>query len=184
MCNSENYFITNISIDVYINSKIKLIKLNNKYYDKKAGVTVAKKRVGEIKEGFDFISLNNTPAEVVRLRERASSVEDESRVFDEKVMLYRKRLTIDEEVLAGVDDYPMRGINEIMRLHLNRFTHKMDNPKISIDTLDEDGNLKSMSVRKIYYINIVFQMQYDSDVKYHHFRVVMSRDGVLQVNEI
>jgi len=159
-------------------------KLGNKYYDKKAGVTVAKKRVGEIKEGFDFISLNNTPAEVVRLRERASSVDDESRVFDEKVMLYRKRLTIDEEALAAVDDYPMRGINEIMRLHLNRFTQKMDNPKISVDTLDEDGNLKSISVRKIYYINIVFQLQHDSDIEYHHFRVVMSRDGVLQVNEI
>ena len=99
-------------------------------------------------------------------------------------MLYRKRLTINEEVLAGVDDYPMRGINEIMRLHLNRFTHKMDNPKISIDTLDEDGNLKSMSIRKIYYINIVFQTQYGPEVKYHHFRIVMSRDGVLQVNEI
>jgi hypothetical protein len=34
LCDSENYVITNISIDLYINSKIKLIKLNNKYYDK------------------------------------------------------------------------------------------------------------------------------------------------------
>lgn len=34
LCDSENYFITKLSIDVYINSKIKLITLNNKYYDK------------------------------------------------------------------------------------------------------------------------------------------------------
>jgi hypothetical protein len=78
----------------------------------------------------------------------------------------------------------MSGINDIMRLHLNRFTHKMDNPKISIDTLDADGNLKSMSVRKTYYINIVFQLQHDGQVKYQHFRIVMSRDGVIQINEI
>ena len=159
-------------------------KLGNKYYDKKAGVTIGKKKVGLIKEGFDFISLDNTPEEVVRLRERASSVEDESRVFDEKVMLYRKRLTIDDEALSEISDYPLTGINEIMRLHLNRFTHKMDNPKISIDTLDGEGNLKSVSVSKTYYINIVFQLQHDSEVEYHHFRIVMSRDGVIQVDKI
>ena len=159
-------------------------KLGNKYYDKKASVTIGKTRVGEIKEGFDFISLSRTPAEVMRLRERASSVEDESHVFEEKVMLYRKHLTIDDVALAGIDDYPMNGLNEIMRLHLNRFTHKMDNPKISIDTLEQDGSIKSISVRKTYYINIVFQLQHDDKAEYHHFRIVMSRDGILQVNEI
>ena len=78
----------------------------------------------------------------------------------------------------------MSGVNDIMRLHLNRFTHKMDNPKISIDTLDADGNLKSISVRKTYYINVVFQLKHDEQTKYQHFRIVMSRDGVLQINEI
>ena len=159
-------------------------KLGNKYYDKRAKVTIGKTRVGEIKEGFDFISLGQTPQEVMKLRERASSVEDESHVFDEKVMLYRKHLTIDDVALKGMDDYPITGLNEIMRLHLTRFTHKMDNPKISIDTLDADGNIKSMSVRKTYYINIVFQLQHDGETEYHHFRVVMSRDGVIQVKEI
>ena len=159
-------------------------ELGNKYYDKKAGITIGKKKVGQIKEGFDFISLKNTPEPVFKRRERASFVEDESRIFDEKVMLYRKRLTIDAKELASVDNYPMSGVNDIMRLHLNRFTHKMDNPKISIDTLDADGNLKSISVRKTYYINVVFQLKHDEQTKYQHFRIVMSRDGVLQINEI
>ena len=159
-------------------------KLGNKYYDKRAGVTVGKKRVGQIKEGFDFISLKNIPESVLKRRERASFVDDETIIFDEKVMLYRKRLTIDDKALASVDDYPRSGINDIMRLHLNRFTHKMDNPKIQIDTLDSEGNLKSMSVRKTYYINIVFQLQHDGTTKFQHFRIVMSRDGVIQVNEI
>ena len=159
-------------------------KLGNKFYDKKAGVTIGKKWIGEIKEGFDFISLDKTPEAVQKLRENASFVDDESRIFDEKIMLYRKHLTIDGKSLASTDDYPINGINDIMRLHLNRFTHKMDNPKITIDTLDADGNLKSMSVRKIYYINIIFQLRHDEQTKYQHFRIVMSRDGVIQINEI
>ena len=159
-------------------------KLGNKYYDKKASITIGKKRVGKIKEGFDFISLNNAPYAVLERRERASFVEDEPRIFDEKVMLYRKRLTIDGKALASVDNYLMSGINDIMRLHLTRFTHKMDNPKIDIDTLDSEGKLKSMSVRKTYYINVVFQLKHDEQTKYQHFRIVMSRDGVIEINEI
>ena len=158
-------------------------KLGNKYYDKKASITIGKKRVGKIKEGFDFISLMNTPPAVLERREMASFVEDESRIFDEKVMLYRKRLTIDGKSLASVDDYPMSGINDIMRLHLTRFTHKMDNPEIDIDTLDFEGKLKSMGVRKTYYINVVFQLKHDEQTKYQHFRIVMSRDGVIEINE-
>ena len=121
---------------------------------------------------------------MIQRRERASFVEDESRIFDEKVMLYRKRLTIDGKALASVDNYPMSGINDIMRLHLTRFTHKMDNPKIDIDTLDVEGNLMSMSVRKTYYINVVFQLKHDDQTKYQHFRIVMSRDGVIEINEV
>lgn len=159
-------------------------KLGNKYFDKKATITIGKTRVGEIKEGFDFISSTRTPAKVLQLREMASSVEDESRVFEEKILLYRKHLTIDDVALAANDDYPMRGINEIMRLHLTRFTHKMDNPQVPIDTVDADGNISSVRVEKIYYVNIVFQLQHDGEIEYHHFRITMTRNGILSINKI
>ena len=69
-------------------------------------------------QGFDFISIDKTPAKVRDIREKSSSVEDESRIFDEKVMLYRKCVSIDDVALNKNDDYPMSGINEIMRLHM------------------------------------------------------------------
>ena len=159
-------------------------RLGNKYYDKKAVITIGKNCVGEIKEGFDFISETRTPAEVLKMREQSSSVEDESRIFEEKILLYRKHVTIDDEALAANDDYPMRGINEIMRLHLNRLTHKMDNPEVPIDSIDENGNIQQLKVQKLYYVNIVFQLQHDSDMEYHHFRISMSRNGVIDIIQI
>ena len=159
-------------------------KLGNKYYDKKATITIGKNRVGEIKEGFDFISDTKTPAEVLKMREQASSVEDESRIFEEKVLLYRKHVTIDDVALAANDDYPMRGINEIMRLHLNRFTHKMDNPEVPIDSIDDKGNILQLKVQKLYYVNIVFQLQHDTETEYHHFRISMTRNGVIDIEKV
>ena len=159
-------------------------KLGNKYYDKKAVITIGKNKVGVIKEGFDFISESKIPSEVLRLREKSSFVEEESHIFEEKILLYRKHVTIDDEALAANDDYPMRGINEVMRLHLTRFTQKMDNPEVPIDVVDDQGNIGSVQVDKIYCINIVFQFQHDSDVEYHHFRITMTRDGVLRIDEI
>ena len=159
-------------------------KLGNKYYDKKATITIGKKRVGEIKEGFDFISEDKTPSEVMRLREQASSVEDESRIFEEKVLLYRKHVTIDDVALASNDDYPMRGINEIMRLHLNRFTHKMDNPEVPIDSVDADGNITVQKVEKIYFVHIIFQLRHDNETRHHHFRIAMTRNGVVDIIEL
>lgn len=156
-------------------------KLGNKYFDKKAEVTIGDRRVGVLKEGFDFISYEHTPQEVKDMREKASSIADETRIFEEKILLYRKYLALEDKALQGNAEYPLAGINEIMRLHLNRFAQKMDNPTIPIDTFDADGNVITIQVQKSYYINIVFQLQHDGTVEYHHFRITMTRDGVLHI---
>ena len=159
-------------------------KLGNKYFDKKATVTIGNNKVGLIKEGFDFISRGKTPDKVLRMREAGSFVEDESRIFEEKIMLYRKHVTIDDVALAKNADYPMKGINEIMRLHLTRFTQKMDNPEVPIDTFDGNDRLMTVSIPKIYYVNVVFQLQHEKEVEYHHFRITMTRNGVQAIEEI
>ena len=159
-------------------------KLGDKYFDKKAVVTIGDREVGVIKEGFDFISRPKAPAVVLNMREKASSVEDESRIFEEKILLYRKSVIIDDAKLTKNDDYPMKGINEIMRLHLTRFTQKMDNPEVPIDSFDEDGNITTTLIQKIYYLNLIFQLQNDKEVEYHHFRIAMTRNGVLDIDKI
>lgn len=159
-------------------------RLGDKYFDKKADISVGKKNVGVMKEGFDFISWAKVPQLVKDLREKASSIPDETRIFEEKILLYRKHLILDDKRLQSDEDYPMKGINEIMRLHLTRFTQKMDNPTVPIDTFDEQGNVITIEVQKSYYINIVFQLKHDGKVEYRHFRITMTRDGVIHVVEV
>lgn len=160
-------------------------KLGNKYYDKKANITIGDKKVGLIKEGFDFISEEKAPSKVVHLREVATPMVDETRIFEEKIMLYRKNVTIDDKALSENGEYPVKGINEIMRLHLNRFTQKMDNPEIPVEKINEDGSVSTILVPKIYYVNIVFQLKHDEEsTEYHHFRIEMTRDGVSNIEKL
>lgn len=160
-------------------------KLGNKYFDKKAIVEIGKKRIGVIKEGVDFISASKIPERVMELRNMSATIDDVTRIFEEKVILYRKRVGINGRVLAENDDYPMQGINEIMRLHMTRFTQKMDNPEIPVDTLGENDEVSTVKVQKSYYINIVFQLQeYSGNTYYRHFRVVMTRNGIIRVEDI
>ena len=120
----------------------------------------------------------------MKMRDKASFVEDESHIFEEKILLYRKHVEISDSALAQVDAYPMKGVNEIIRLHLNRFTHKMDNPEVPIYSFDAEGNMMTSSIQKIYYVNIVFQLQHDGDAEYHHFRITMTRNGVQAIDKI
>lgn len=159
-------------------------RLGNKYYDKKARISIGKKKVGFLREGVDFISLDRTPETVKEKRNRTVTIDDASRIFDEKILLYRKRVSIDGKVMSGIGEYPMKGINEIMRLHLNRFTLKMDNPEVPIDQLSADGTINTLKVQKIYYLNIVFQICGGNECSYRHFRILMTRNGILKVEDI
>lgn len=156
-------------------------RLGNKYYDNKAQIKIHNRSVGEIKEGVDFISEHKTPKEVMELRGRSSLMEAENKIFEEKILLYRKRVVIDNEQLSAASVYPVKGINEILRFHMHRFIQKMDNAEVPVDTLGNDGNLTTIGVQKIYYINMVMQVVDGEDVILRRFRIVMTRNGILGV---
>lgn len=159
-------------------------KLVNKYFDKKARITIGSQKVGEIKEAVDFVAEDRIPAVVSAMREKAAAIDDESRVFEEKVLLYRKHLVLDSRRLQTGNRYPMCGINEIMRLHFNRFMQKMDNPEIPVSTISDDGEISTVKVQRIYCVHIVFQFRHLKQSEYRHLRVIMNRNGILKVEDV
>lgn len=159
-------------------------RLGNKYFDNKAEVRILDHKVGLIKEGVDFISESKTPSEVMDIRGRSSLVEAENRIFEEKILLYRKRIVIDNEQLGLASAYPVKGINEILRFHMHRFVQKMDNAEVPVDTVDGEGRVATVEVQKIYYINLVMQLVEGTTSSLHRFRIVMTRKGILAVEKI
>ncbi len=159
-------------------------KLGKKYYDNKSTVSVKGVQMGTIKEGVDFIDYSKVPEEVIKLRSVQSPMAVGSDVLDEKVILYRKLVTIDSPALHKSGIYDVKGINDICRLHLARFTQKMDNPDQTLMCLDENSSLKQVVGKKIYYMNIVLQMCSGDKTEYRRYRLNLTRDGIRNIEEI
>lgn len=156
----------------------------SKYYDNKARISIGERTIGWIKEGVDFLQQRKIPQEVMRLRQQQPITPAEQRIMDDKVLLYRKWVHIDREALVANNVYHTDGINDIIRLNVNNLIHKMDNPYISLPRLDEENNLYRIDCKKVYFLNIVMQYQYDGKTDYKRFRVSLSRAGIESIKEM
>lgn len=158
-------------------------RLGGRYFDNKTEIAIKNTPIGWSKEGMDFISESKVPREVMNIRSRSPLIEAENRVVDEKIILYRKLVNIDREKLSEDSDYPISGINDIMRLHLSRFMQKADNPEESLYYLDENGKAAIIQGEKVYHLNVVMQLQFEEQINYKHFRIVFTQAGIIGLEE-
>lgn len=155
-----------------------------KYYDNKAKISIGGRIIGWIKEGADFLSRQKVPKEVMQLRQKSPISPAERYISDDKILLYRKWVHIDRQRLVDNNVYHTDGINDIIRLNISNYIPKMDNPYVALTTLDDDNSLSTIECKKVYYLNIVMQYQYDNHTDYKRFRVAISRSGIDSCEEI
>ncbi len=158
-------------------------KRSAKYFDNKTVIGVKEEVVGWNKEAFDFIPEAHAPREAMDIRNRTPLLEAENRAADEKIILYRKMVRFDYTKLSENTPYRVLGINEIIRINVSTFTQKMDNPKVPVYALDEKGYTTVMG-DKTYYLNLVLQLQHENQSAYKRYRLICSREGILEIEEL
>ena len=156
-------------------------QLKDKYYDNKTVVNIKDRKVGWIKEGMDFITDDKVPEEVLKLRDR-NKLEADNKLLDEKIILYRKRVEIDNAVLRNQYNYDFKGINDIIRYHINYLTKKMDNPESVVECLDEHGQVQAFKAERVYILHFVMQFKWENQVEYKVFRVMVNRNGIVSIS--
>ncbi|MBQ3709271.1 MAG: hypothetical protein II887_01055 [Bacteroidales bacterium] len=156
-------------------------QLKDKYYDNKTVVSIKNRHVGWLKEGMDFITDEKVPEEVLKLRAR-NKLEADNKLLEEKIILYRKRVEIDNAVLRNQYNYEFKGINDIIRYHINYLTKKMDNPESMIDCLDEHLQVQPIKAERVYALHFVMQFKWEDQVEYKVFHVMVNRNGIISIN--
>ena len=129
---------------------------------------------------MDFITDDKVPEEVMRFRGR-SKLEADNAFLEEKIILYRKKVEVDQGLLKNHYNYDFKGINDIMRYHINFLTKKMDNPESTLHCLDEQHELHVIKAERVYTLFFVLQFKWADQIEYKAFRVLMNRNGILEI---
>ena len=158
-------------------------RLKSKYFDHKTTLHFKEENIGWIKEGMDFINDAKTPEKVLYLRNR-SSLEADNALQQERTILYRKQVQIDNQSLRNRYEYRFDGIHDIMRFHIQQYTRKMDDPTLLVDTLTEEGKLEEVPTLRIYIIHIILQFIHEEETEYRGFRITATRDGIVACEEM
>ncbi len=159
-------------------------RMSGRYFDNKAGINIKDRSIGQLREAVDFIPRANVPEEIRRIRNTGGLFAGESAREGEKVLLYRKSVHIDRDKMMENASYNYSGVNDIIRLQVNSFLYKMDNPMIPVDTLSGDGSVQTLQCPKEYYLNIVLKYEYDQTCDYKRFRITLDRDGIKGIEEL
>jgi len=163
-------------------------KLGNKHFDHNTQISLKEEKIGNIRESMDFITEQKVPSSIMKIRNRTSLVELENRIHDEKILLYRKRVSINRDKLDGNTDYNFKGINDILQLNFTRFIQRMANPKTPLYTLftQNDGIEKTVRIytEKVYYINFIMQIKHHEDSDYKRFRLTCTKKGIQKIEEL
>lgn len=150
-------------------------QVSDKYFDNKAKISLKDHEIGLMKEAVDFIPKQNVPDEIRNIVKAHTG---------ERVLLYRKAVHIDREKMVENASYNYSGVNDIIRLQVNSFLHKMDNPQVPVNVLDESGKVKQVMCPKEYYLNIVLSYTYDDVQDFKQFRIILDRNGIKAIEEL
>ncbi len=154
-----------------------------KYFDHKTLLQMKDKLIGLCREGFDIISQDSIPKEIARMRNRSVIVDVENSMNNESVLFYRNLVEIDRRRLGECSEYLIPGINGIFMLNLSSFVKKMDNPEVKCNFCGEGREIGELFVKKIYYINIIFQISGNGGLLRKRYRIAINRDGILGLEE-
>ncbi|HXK75975.1 MAG TPA: hypothetical protein PLK40_05840 [Bacteroidaceae bacterium] len=158
-------------------------KIHQHFYDFKAKIHIGAKRVGVIREGMLFVKDKHIPKEILTMRNRTGLLEMENVINNEKIIAYRTHVSLDNKKFKQLHSYQKAGIHDIFRLYLHRFTHKMDNPEVRLQTLDKNNHMVSIKAQRRYYIHVIMRLVYNEEVSYKHLVLVMTRKGIVEVSE-
>jgi hypothetical protein len=159
-------------------------KLGRKYFDHKTRISLNNQTIGWSKEAMDFVDESKIPEEVIKIRNRSAILEADNRNNNEKIILFRKLFIINRNSLEKCSDYPLQGINDILKLNVNHFTLKMDNPEIPLFVEDKSKGFDIVLAEKIYYLNLLMQLKSEGIVRYRRFRIVFNRYGIKEIETL
>jgi len=156
------------------------------FFDNKTKIISGDEEIGICKENFNFIEEKKVPSEVNKLRKREHLTEIENDWKGENVMRYHKRVTIYNKRFRKVfKEYDIRGIKDIVRLNVSRFTTKMSTPYLPFYAWDSLAKeVKKVKGEKVYHFNVVMVFKYKKKKHLKRYRIFLNKKGIKRIEKV
>jgi len=169
-------------------TKSLMVKMLRKYiYDYKTILfTSFRRKIGICRELFNFTTEEKLPQMVNRIRNKDYIVELENGCTPEEIICYKKYIRIySGECKQLLKDFKVDGVIDIIRFNVRHFLYKMDNPHKELYIADGDNDLKKVSGKCYYHLNLILKYgNFKQESFYQKYRIILSRDGIKRIEKV
>jgi len=146
--------------------------------------TDEKVKIGKFFEDFDFVSNEEIPKRIFEIHYKYRAKEFYNKFSREKIIRYKtKTLLLPTEYKKAIKDYKSDAITNIFRFDVNRLLSKMDNPRIPISALTENGFATTIG-KRVYNMNLVIKYISAEETTISHYRFILNRNGIKRLESV
>jgi len=139
-----------------------------------------KKKIGDLKEGFNFELHQYLPEEVLEARNKIRATEITEESLGEKIIHYRTKVKIRSKIKNAND---FSGVTQILRFNISDFTKKMDDPEKEILIRTKNGFKRTFSDR-VYHINLIMTYSDGHGQIIKPYKIYANRKGIRKIVKI
>jgi hypothetical protein len=145
--------------------------------------------IGSLAEYTRFVSLDRLPEAIKKLHRKFDPEGLDSEDGSSNAIHYRKVIDLNANISRS-HVYPLRAVHDILRLNIEAFLSKLDDPLHGTEMLDAEGRLVEMKMPKVYHLGLIlkYSRTVSNDQKdqatYECIRLVINKRGLFRIERI
>lgn len=146
--------------------------------------TNPKDRIGVCNESVDFLDASMVPAPVTAVRHRTHITEIEGGWVGERVIRYRKHVTLYPVRIADIyDKAEIHDITDIMRFNVEEFVQHLGSADKPVRSL-VDGQVKLIHGDRVHHMNVIVRYAAEDEDAFQRYRIVLNRNGIKRIEAV
>ncbi|MEC9491568.1 hypothetical protein [Flexistipes sp.] len=134
---------------------------------------------GFYKERVRFINKNQIPEKILQTRLQKADSSLSTWYTGEDIMKYEKKIKLNNKKILKSFNDKIEGLNDIIRFNVNHFIRKMDDPSVTLHTLEK--GMKKITASKVYHVNLVIEFKSDEEHSSYKVRLILTKDGIKRI---
>lgn len=154
------------------------------FFDRRQRLEMNGIDIGSSRQNFEYLTPDKVAQSIQEFKQRSMELDEPDHIQREEVVHYCRTIRLRRKLIQRLSRHPLRGVDEICRLNLNRLMRWMDNPNITVYRSAEDGNVERFNAPRTYEIHFVMENILNGKSNIFSYRVELNRDGIIALKDL